>query len=443
MDFSNMPKIPMTIDQKTNFIFYGWVIVAISFVTLALAYGARYCFSVFYVAILNEFGWPRGTTATILSSHLIVYALAAPLAGDLMDRYGPRKIFPIGGALIGLGLIVCSTATTILEFILYFGIVAGLGVSFLGTTPHSSVLANWFAKNKGLAMGISLSGVGCSFMLGMPAQWSISRFGWRASYIITGLMVILIAIPLTAIFQRSKPEDKGLLPDAEGFLAKGSDSQANREVTLNALVVDKEWAATEWTLGKALRTHRFWALCCFNFFSGLALMTVVTHQVRFAVDVGFSEMVAASAFGLYGVANLVGHALGFVSDRLGRELTCSIGTAGVISATLTLLQVDNAYQLWMLYLYSILFGLGMGLIAITCYTSVADVFYGRHLGSIMGLVVTSLGVGLAIGPWLAGYVYDVTGNYSVAFVIAIIAIVFSCCWLWIAAPRRVRLVAGK
>jgi len=172
-------------------------------------------------------------------------------------------------------------------------------------------------------------------------------------------------------------------------------------------------------------------------------MTVVTHQVRFAVDVGFSKMVAASVFGLYGVANLVGHAFGFVSDRLGRELTCSIGAAGVILATLTLLQVENSYQLWMLYLYSILFGWGMGLIAITCYTSVADIFYGRHLGSIMGLVITSLGIGFAIGPWLAGYIYDVIGTYSVAFVIAIIATAFSCFWLWVAAPRKVRLVAGK
>ena len=435
--------MPMTTDQKRAPVFYGWVIVAVSFVTLGLAYGVRYCFSVFYVAILNEFGWPRGTTATILSSHLMVYALGAPLAGGLMDRYGPRKIFPIGGALIGLGLIVCSTATTIVEFILYFGIVAGLGVSFLGTTPHSPVLANWFVKNKGLGMGFALSGVGCSFMLGMPSQWSISRFGWRASYVITGLVVMLIVIPLTAIFQRSRPEDKGLLPDGKDFLPPVGDGRANKEVIQDALVVDKEWAATEWTLGRAVRTHRFWALCCFNFLSGLALMSVVTHQVRFAVDVGFSKMVAASAFGLYGVASLVGHAFGFVSDRIGREWACSLGSAGVVLAALTLLQLDNAYQFWMLYLYAILFGWGMGLIAIIFYTSAADIFYGKHLGSIVGLIITSLGVGLAIGPWFAGFIHDVTGTYRIAFVVAIIATVFSCFWLWIAAPRKVRLVAGK
>ncbi len=433
----------MTIDQKRTPVFYGWVIVAVSFVTFALAYGTRYCFSVFYVAILNEFGWPRGTTATILSSHLMVYALTAPLAGGLMDRYGPRKLFPIGAVLIGLGLIVCSTASTILEFILYFGIVAGLGVSFVGTTPHSPVLANWFVKNKGLAIGIALSGVGCSFMLGIPSQWSISRFGWRASYIITGLAIILIVTPITAIFQRSRPEDKGLLPDGEDFLPPVGDGQANKEVSHDDLVVDKEWAATEWTLGRAARTHRFWALCCFNFLSGLAAMSVVTHQVRFAVDVGFSKMVAASAFGVYGVANLTGHAFGFVSDRIGREWTCSLGTAGMVLAALTLLQVNNGSQPWMLYLYSTLFGWGMGLVAVIFYASVADIFYGKHLGSIIGLIVTCLGVGLAIGPWLAGYIYDVTGKYSVAFVIAIIATVFSCFWLWIAAPRKVRLVVGE
>ena len=172
-------------------------------------------------------------------------------------------------------------------------------------------------------------------------------------------------------------------------------------------------------------------------------MTVVTHQVRFAVDIGFSKMVAASAFGLYGVANLIGHAFGFISDRLGREFTCAIGGIGVISAVLILLQVEKADQVWMLYLYSMLFGLGMGLIAVMCYAALADVFYGKHLGSITGLVITSLGIGFAIGPWLAGYIHDVSGSYHVAFVIAILAISFACIWFWIAAPRKVRLVAGK
>lgn len=153
------------IEKKHPLLFYGWIIVAISFITLALAYGARYCFSVFYVAILDEFGWPRGTTATILSLNLIIYALIAPLAGTLTDRYGPRKVLPLGGALIGTGLIACSTANTTWQFFLYFGIIVGLGISFLGTTPHNPILANWFAKRRGLAMGFALSGIGCSFIL--------------------------------------------------------------------------------------------------------------------------------------------------------------------------------------------------------------------------------------------------------------------------------------
>jgi MFS family permease len=97
----------------------------------------------------------------------------------------------------------------------------------------------------------------------------------------------------------------------------------------------------------------------------------------------------------------------------------------------------------MLYLYSILFGLGMGLMAVMCYAALADIFYGRHLGAITGLIITSLGIGFAIGPWLAGYIHDVIGSYGLAFIIAIFAIGLGCLWFWIAAPRKVRLVAGK
>lgn len=430
-------------NQKQTRLFYGWIILAISFITLAFAYGARYSFSIFYVAILEEFGWSRGSTATILSLNLIVYAFAAPLAGAVGDKYGPRKVFPVGAALIGLGLIACSAANTIWHFFIYFGVIVGLGISFLGSTPHNPILANWFVKRRGLALGFALAGIGCSFLLGMLAQYFISSFGWRVSYIITGVLVMIIVIPLTVIFQRSRPEDKGLLPDGEDSWPARGEKHEKEDLSQNGLVVDKQWAAIEWTLRRAVRTHRFWALCFCEFFGGIALMAIVTHQVRFAVDMGFSEMLAASAFGIFGIANIVGHACGFISDKLGRESACTTAAIGAILAILTLLQVKEPSQLWLLYLYSILFGVGMGLLAVTCYAALADLFYGKHLGAITGLVITNLGVGFAIGPWVAGCIYDVTGTYRLAFVMVIIAIGISCFWFWVAAPRRVRLVPRR
>jgi len=429
-------------EYQRPLLFYGWIVVAISFVTLALIYGARYCFSVFYVAILNEFNWPRGSTSSILSINLLVYAFFAPFAGILMDRYGPRKVFPFGGALVGLGLIACSSANTLWEFFIYFGLIVGVGISLLGTTPHNPILANWFIKRRGLAVGLAFSGVGFSFPLGILVQWFITNFGWRVSYILTGLMVIIIVVPINAIFQRFRPEEKGLLADAEKNLREEDKGKEKKEI-MDELIVDKEWVKTEWTLRKAIRTYRFWALFFFDFLGGLSLMTIVTHQVRFAVDVGFSEMVAASAFGLFGIANVVGHASGFISDRLGREETCYIGVGSAIIATIMLLKVDTISELYYLYLYSILFGFGMGLIAATSYTIFADIFYGKHLGSITGFIITSLGMGLSIGPWLAGYIYDITGTYRFAFFIAMISLFISGIWIWIAAPRKIRTVPGR
>ncbi len=430
-------------ENKIPLLFYGWVIVAISFVTLALTYGARYCFSVFYVAILNEFSWPRGSTSAILSVNLLVYAFFAPIAGILMDRFGPRKVFPLGGLLIGLGLIACSSADTVWEFFIYFGLVVGAGISLLGTTPHNPILANWFIKRRGLAVGLAFSGVGFSFPLGILVQWFISNFGWRVSYILTGLMVIIIVVPINAIFQRFRPEEKGVLSDGERNLGDLDNRDENKEIIMDELIVDREWVKVEWTLKKAIRTYRFWALFFFDFLGGLSLMTIVTHQVRFAVDTGFSEIVAASAFGIFGIANVAGHASSFISDRLGREEACYIGIGSSIISIIMLLMVKTPSGLHYLYIYSILFGFGMGLIAATSYTILADIFYGKHLGSITGFIITSLGIGLSIGPWLAGYIFDITGTYRFAFFIAMIALFISGIWIWIASPRKVRLVAGK
>lgn len=260
---------------------------------------------------------------------------------------------------------------------------------------------------------------------------------------ITGIMVMIIVTPLTAIFQRLGPENKGLLPDGEDSWSEQCEGHAKGNLIQNDLIVDKEWTATEWTLGKAVGTYRFWALCCCNFFLGIGLMTILAHQVRFAVDIGFGGMLAASAFGVYGIANVAGHACGFISDRLGREFTFTLGTTSAILAELALLQVKEPSQLWMLYLHSVLFGLGMGVVAVTIYSGIADIFYGNHLGFITGLAVTILGIGFSIGPWLAGCIYDVIRTYNLVFVMATISISTSCFCFWVASPRKIRLVAGK
>lgn len=207
--------------------------------------------------------------------------------------------------------------------------------------------------------------------------------------------------------------------------------------------MDQKWVATEWNLSKALRTHRFWGLFLALFFMwGMGINLIIAHQVAFAVDIGFTDVFAASIFGLYGVAYAAGNLCGFISDRIGREVTVSIGMAiGLLGIGALLLASGGSPASWMLYLYSIAFGFGGGLFSPSITASVADLFQGRHFGSIYGFTVMGYGIGGAFSPWLGGLIHDLTNSYGLAFILVMFFMAIAALSVWIAAPRKVRRAA--
>lgn len=209
------------------------------------------------------------------------------------------------------------------------------------------------------------------------------------------------------------------------------------------LIVDKKWAATNWTLSKALRTYRFWGI--FGIMVGLSttINILSTHHVAFMIDIGFTASFAASLLVILAVTSMIGRFGGFLSDKLGRELTYTIGSIGMILAVLMLILAKDTSDAWMLYVYVIFLGLFAGSNAPTYAASAADIFHGRHFGSILGFADIGWGVGATLGPWLGGYIFDTTGSYIPAFIIAIIAISLACASLWVASPGRVRRVVGR
>jgi len=430
----------MVDDKKRSLFFYGWVIVAICFITVAVSYGIRYSFSVFYVVILEEFGWSRADTALIFSINIIVYGVCAPLIGAAVDRFGPRKFMSLGAVLLAASIAACSLAGEIWHFYILFGIVAAFGICATGYVPNTVLVSRWFIRRRGTALGIYMVGFGLAYVMSYGVENMIGQIGWRSSFPVLGLLALGVA-PLIAVFLRLDPQEKGLRPDGESHKA---DPEQPEILTGDRLIVDREWVNQEWNIVKAVKTHRFWFLFLGNFFMwGMSVNLVMAHQVAFAVDEGYSRSFGALIFALYGVCYGAGNMFGFISDRLGREITVTIGLITGVLGILMLIFNQGASTPWMMYAYALLFGTGIGINSPAFTASAADLFGGKNFGSINGLIVMAFGIGGFLSPWLGGKIFDVLGTYIPAFYLVIAALAISAVCVWIAGPRKVRLVAGK
>jgi MFS family permease len=418
--------------------FYGWVLVAIAFVTMAVGVNARTAFSLLFPPILDEFGWERGLTAGAFSFGFLLSAVLSPFIGRLMDYRGPRVVIEIGVLLMGVGLLLAALIDKPWQLYLTLGALVGSGVNCLAYTAQSLYLTNWFVQRRGLALSIAFSGVGIGSIIILPwLQGLIASAGWRAACRSLGVLVLVLLAPLNLLLKR-RPEDLGIGADGEAF--------AHRAGSLNrsANVVDREWAAVDWTLGRALRTSRFWWIAVGLFCGLFSWYAVQVHQTKYLIEIGFSPTAAAWALGWVSLVAIPGQiALGHLSDRVGREWVWTIGNIGFVICCLALIRLAGVPSPLLLYVMVVAQGvLGYGLTSVMGAIP-AEIFEGRHYGSIFGAVMVAAIVGGAAGPWVAGTLHDAVGSYAPAFWIAIGCCATSIAAIWLAAPRKVRLVAGR
>jgi MFS family permease len=418
--------------------FYGWAIVAIVFVTMGIGVNARTAFSLLFPPILDEFGWDRGVTAGAFSFGFIVSAALSPWLGRLMDTHGPRVVNELGVVLIAAGLLLATLVQVPWHLYATLGMLVGGGSVCLGYTGQGLFLPNWFVRRRGLAMSIAFSGVGVGSVIVLPwLQGLIERAGWRSACFALGVLVLALLLPLNLLVRR-RPQDIGLEPDGD---------RSARDATFGGQisnVVDPVWVAVDWTLGRALRTSRFWWMALGYFCALFAWYAVQVHQTKYLMEVGFSPSIAAWALGAVSLAGIPGQiALGHLSDRIGREFAWGVGNLGFVLCYLLLLLLRETPTLTLLYLMVVAQGaLGYGVTSVIGAIP-AEIFQGRHYGAIFGTLMLASIAGGAAGPWVAGALHDATGSYDVAFWIALGCSVLSAMSIWLAAPRKVRAVAGR
>ena len=417
--------------------YYGWLIVGIAFVTMAIGVTARTAFSLLMGPLIDEFGWHRGLAAGAFSFGFLVSAVLSPIVGRVMDARGPRVVILTGLSLMTAGLFLAPRIERPWHLYVTLGLLVSAGANMMTYTAHSQFLPNWFVRRRALAVSIAFSGVGVGAIVLLPwLQSIIVTDGWRASCWAMALLAIFAAGPLN-LFVRKRPQDIGLLPDGESKALSGGGQQASN-------IVDAAWAAKEWTLARAIRTSRFWWIVVGYFCALVAWYAVQVHQTKYLIETGFTPLVAAWSLGIVSVVGIPGQiSLGGLSDRIGREWVWTAGCAGFAICYAALIALEYWPTTPLLYLMVISQGfLGYALTSVMG-PIVVEIFEGPHYGAIFGTVTVALLGGGAAGPWMAGIVHDATGSYQPAFVLAIACCVVSAAAIWIAAPRKVRLVPGR
>jgi MFS family permease len=427
--------------RKKPRIFYGWVVVAVAFVTMAVSINARTSFSLLFPEILAEFGWSSGLTAGAYSLGFIASIAMLPIVGMMMERFGPRLVIPLGALMVAGGFLLLTVITNPIGLYVAMGLLIVNGSMAMSYIVHSMFLPNWFVRHRGLAVGIAFSGVGVGALVLLPLfQNIIASNGWRDACLKMAIIVCVTIIPINVLLQRNAPADIGLEPD--GQIVPSANHYAPSKGA--ELVLNHAWASTDWTITRALMTVRFWAMF-FAFFGALFVWYgLQAHQTKFLIDKGFTPSFAATALGLaafFGIFGQIG--MGALSDRVGRELAWTFSLAGFGSASVLMVLIDRAPSTELVYLAMAaqgLFGYGMAsLFGAIC----AEIFAGPRSASILSVLGLGGNVGAGMGAYALGASYDAYGSYEVGFWMCWVVSILSIGCVWIASPGRIRMVPGE
>jgi MFS family permease len=392
-----------------------WIVVGSIWITLAIASGLYFSFPVFFVALIEDFGWSRGATALAFSISSVVQGVLSPVVGMLVDRWRPRRVMLAGACVLGAGCALSSQVNSLWTLYLLTGVMAAAGSCAVSWIPSGALIAQWFATRRGSMMGLAFSGMGAGVLvIGPLAQWLIAGHGWRSAYLLLGLGTLAVLIPLIWLGVRDAPSAAGGEPIQERTTADESGDVRD-----------------------ALLTRAFWALFFAYLCTPLAVFSVVTHSVAFAVDHGFDRLFVAGIFGLTGLLSVVGRiGFGIAADHIGRAMSATISYVCTALGTLCLLSLELRPHAAALYAYALFFGLGFGARGPIITAIAAQIFPGRRFGAIYGFLSVGNGIGGGVAPWFGGVVHDVTGSYRIAFLISVTFCAFGAACFWLARPPR-------
>ncbi len=377
--------------------FYGHVVVAASFVIMVVIWAAYYSFGVFFKPMINEFGWTSAATSAAFSLSAIINGMVAITMGKLTDKFGPRFVMRICVTLLGIGFFLMSKVATVWQLFLIYGLILGIGMggSFV---PLMSTVVRWFFKRRSMMTGMVAAGISIGALIGPPtAHRLIINYGWRISYAILSATVFIIVI-IAAQFIKKDPAEVGQLTD--GVVKIGE--QPAVYTSPKAL-----------SFNEAIHTRQLWVVFFMFFCLGFCTFAIIVHIAPHAIELRIPAAVAANILATVGGLGMMGRVvMGRVADIIGSKHAFIIG---FILMSVALFGLMPAKMVWIIFVLAGLFGFANG----TCVASqspvVALIFGLSSHGVILGFLSFGFTTGGAFGPWLAGYIFDATDSYQLAF----------------------------
>jgi MFS family permease len=388
-------------------VFYGYWILVVAFLGVFVYSGCGVgAFSLFVKPLQAEFNWGRGNIMIGFSIFYLLTGIAAPFIGGLIDRYGARGVVSIGSAVAGLGLVSLYRMENLWHFYAAYTAI-GVSMAAVGQVPSSAVVSNWFRKHRGTAIGVMSTGIGAGILILGPfiGAFVMPNFGWRVSYLTLALITWML-VPLALLVLRTKPADMGLYPDGRQPL------EDTEEVTKTSL------AAPGITARTAFGTSAFWLLAVTFFISGHSSLGVFHSQIPYLQDIGFPIERAATALITFGLGSTIGKfGFGWLCDRIDAKYACAISFFILALGTIILMCVRSTSQMPIIWLYSIVLGLGAGGWLPTMSMLTSTYFDLKSYGGMFGMMSLAQAIGGAIGPYFTGYMYDSLNTYRWTFII--------------------------
>jgi MFS family permease len=405
---------------KAHKLYYGYIMVGITFLIMFVSWGLYIVFGVFFDRLLTEFGWSRAAISGAYSLSSIISGVLGIIVGGLTDRIGPRLVVTVSGCILGLGYILMSQVNSLWQLYLFYGVIIGTGMSGLWI-PLLSPIVRWFTDKRSLMTGIIISGLTIGQL---TAPLGISRLiaahGWRMSYTILGGAAIVLIV-LLAQFLKPNPDRSAILVSRE-----------NDKEKQGPLVNSKDF-----NLEQAARTLQFWLVAAIFFCLGYIAFSITVHIVPHAIKLGIPDITAANILAINGGVGILGNFVlgGIIGDRIGNRKVFIIG---LVLMTAPLVWLIPAKELWLLYLFAVIFGIGIGGAGTSESPLIARLFGLSSHGLIYGVVGLSWTLGAALGPFVTGYLCDILGNYQVAFFICALMGVLGVLLLIILKPMKKR-----
>ena len=397
---------------------YGWVIFLLSFSNLTVEGGSKNVQSVFLVALRDHFQSSVALTAAVFSASGLFGAFVAPLLGVVLDRFGPRVLFPIAGCFILVGWLASSMVSEVWQLFIFYSVIATVGQVGISSFSATATLAPWFPRTRGVALGMADAGNPAGQAIVVPlAQLIVSTIGWQWAFRIFGVIFFILVVIPNLLFQKRPPEGWGETNDADD-----ADDGAGEAAGAPGAPADSSSPAeapARSSVGEVLREPAVWLLLSARAVNSVGNHMTMVHILAFLFLAGYGEIQAALAIGIAGLLGIGGRPLtGLLSDIIGREIVYTVGMTMSVAAVVLVLFLSAGGAWWVLVTFVALNGLSDGISGLLIGAKAADLYPPRMLGTVMGMMEVGRGIGIGLGPILAGLLFDLQGSYFWAFLIS-------------------------